>query len=527
MEYRCAGYDRLSDADDEKTDESSSIQSQKMIINSFAKFNNLTIYKHYVDDGYSGGNFDRPAFKEMIKDIEQGKINCVITKDLSRLGREMYKTGEYIEDYFLEKGIRYIAINDSYDSNVGDSMLGVRLSVNDLYLRDVSKKVKSAFKAKQEKGDYIGSIALYGYKKDPEDRHHLIVDEEVKDNVLMIYDLALSGIGVAKIAEILTRKKIPIPIVYKQENRAKNVTENDGYGIWKRQTVKSMLTNEMYVGNMVQNTYNKVSYRTKKLRKTRKEEIIVVPNTHEAIIDRNTFDKVQEILKNRFQEKKSSHQLEYLLGGMLYCKDCGRTIRISKKIQKKGVRHYTQCNLYTRKGKFGVCSSHALNYDLLEEDVIEYLRNICENFCEKYDFDEITDNSKNVINKNLEKLDKKIIKCKDILQIHQNTLDELYIDKTKGIVDIDMYKRIYDKTYSEQEKIKKELIELEKMKKENEKVLDGNNSNFKRCQHFAIDYMSLKKPTKEMIKRLVDRIEIDKDKKVYVYLRFPYLVENR
>lgn len=164
MQYLCAGYDRLSDADN-KNDESSSIQSQKMIIDSFAKFNNLNIVKHYIDDGYSGGNFDRPEFQEMIKDIENGKINCVITKDLSRLGREMYKTGKYIEEYFLEHGVRYIAINDSYDSNIGDSMLGIRLSVNDLYLRDVSKKVKTSLRAKQNRGDYIGSFPLYGYKK--------------------------------------------------------------------------------------------------------------------------------------------------------------------------------------------------------------------------------------------------------------------------------------------------------------------------------------------------------------------------
>ena len=255
MEYICGAYDRLSDADN-KIDESSSIQSQKIIIDSFAKFNNLKIYRHYVDDGYSGGNFDRPAFQEMIEVIEKGKINCVITKDLSRLGREMYKTGKYIEEYFLEKGVRYIAINDSYDSNIGDSMLGIRLSVNDLYLRDVSKKVKTALRAKQNHGDYIGSFPLYGYVKDPNDRHKLIVDEEVRYIIELIYDLALEGKSPNKIAEYLTLKKIPIPIVHKGEPRGKNVVENDGFGIWKRQTVKGILTNQMYIGNMVQNTHN-------------------------------------------------------------------------------------------------------------------------------------------------------------------------------------------------------------------------------------------------------------------------------
>ena len=154
QKLKCAGYYRLSKEDERSNDESSSISSQRMIVESFAKFNNFTLVREYVDDGYSGGNFDRPGFKQMIEDIEKGRVNCVITKDLSRLGREMYNTGSYIEEYFLENNIRYIAINDSYDSSVGDSMLGIRLGVNDLYIRDVSKKVCSSFKIKQERGDY-------------------------------------------------------------------------------------------------------------------------------------------------------------------------------------------------------------------------------------------------------------------------------------------------------------------------------------------------------------------------------------
>ena len=176
--YNCAEYLRLSKEDLGRNDESSSIQSQRLIIEAFARHNNLKIVEEYVDDGYSGGNFDRPAFTRMIEDIESGKINCVITKDLSRLGREMYKTGNYIEEYFLEHDVRYIAINDSYDSNIGDSMLGLRLGVNDLYLRDVSKKVRSSFRIKQERGEYIGSFPCYGYIKDPEDKHKLIIDPE-------------------------------------------------------------------------------------------------------------------------------------------------------------------------------------------------------------------------------------------------------------------------------------------------------------------------------------------------------------
>jgi hypothetical protein len=188
----------------------------------------------------------------------------------------MYNTGSYIEEYFLENNIRYIAINDSYDSSVGDSMLGIRLGVNDLYIRDVSKKVCSSFKIKQERGDYIGSFPCYGYKKDPNDKHKLIIDPEAAEIVKRIYNYALQGFGLNTISNRLTEEQIPIPIVYKKEPRGKLITDNNGYGIWKHGTIKNILTSEMYIGNMVQHTYKKQSYRSKKIIRIPKEEQIIV-----------------------------------------------------------------------------------------------------------------------------------------------------------------------------------------------------------------------------------------------------------
>ncbi len=524
MKYICGAYDRLSDADS-KTDESSSIQSQKIIIDAFAKFNNLEIYKHYVDDGYSGGNFERPAFQEMITDIEAGKINCVITKDLSRLGRELYKTGKYIEEYFLEKSIRYIAINDSYDSNIGDSLLGLRLSVNDLYLRDVSKKVKTSLRAKQNRGDYIGSFALYGYQKDPHNKHKLIVDENVRHIIEKIYDLALAGQSPSKIAEYLTLKKIPIPMVYKGDPRAKKIHDNEELGIWKRQTIKSILTNQMYIGNMVQNTHNKLSYNSKKRRKTSKDELIIVKNTHEGIISKETFTKVQEILNSKSTTWVTSRQLDYLFGGLLYCHECGHHIRISEDVLKSRIRHYTQCNLYTRKGKYGLCSSHRINYDWLEEDVLKYLQNLCQKFGQPSDFKTFEVMKEQIVLKNIHEIKNKITRLEQLLKSHQATIDNLYMDKLKGLVDEEMYKRIYTKTQTDITRINNELAELTKKYQRNEKYLPPN-SNLKAWQDSALAYLSLKNPTKAQIKRLVNRIEIDKDKKVYVYLKFPELLEE-
>ena len=184
--YKVAAYERLSKEDDRK-EESSSIENQRMIIESFAKFNKFNIIKHYSDDGFTGSNFNRPGFEALKKDIESKKINCVIVKDLSRLGRELYLTGSYIEEYFISKNVRFIAINDGYDSLVGDSMLGIRLSVNDMYLRDTSKKIRSSFDVRRKNGDYIGSYAKYGYMKDPNNPKHLIIDPNTAPIVQNLY----------------------------------------------------------------------------------------------------------------------------------------------------------------------------------------------------------------------------------------------------------------------------------------------------------------------------------------------------
>lgn len=519
-QYLCGSYTRLS-KEDGTNDESSSISSQKLIITSFAKFNNLNILKEYVDDGYSGGNFERPRFKEMLADIEAGKINCIITKDLSRLGRELYKTGNYIEQYFLEKGVRYIAINDSFDSNIGDSMLGIRLGVNDLYLRDVSKKVRTSFRAKQEKGEYIGSIPLYGYKKDPDDNHKLIIDEEVRDIIEYIYNMAEEGYSPIKIAEMLTLRKIPIPIVHKKDPRGASVTENDGIGIWKRQTIKSILTSKMYLGHMVQNTFSKISYNSKKLRKIPEASQIIVENTHEALVTEEQYNKVQTILNNRSKNITEKNVDKHLLSGLLKCKDCGRNLRISESKKKKGIVRYTQCNLYTRKGRFGVCSSHRISYDLLEEDVLAFLKETCENFCEHYNYNELENNSLelikvdvNVINEKINDIDKKINK-------NYGIIEKLYADRLNEVISEQTYIKMADKYETENKNYLNDKEQYEERKKV--LLIESENGKFDKCIKSVKDYMSLKEPTINEIKRLIKCIEVDENKNVFVRLTFKAL----
>lgn len=513
----CVIYLRLS-KEDNKTDESSSIVSQRMIIESFCRFNGFIIREEYVDDGYSGGNFNRPAFTRMITDIEQGKITCVITKDLSRLGREMYGTGGYIEDYFLEKGVRYIAINDSFDTENGDySMLGIRLGVNDLYLRDVSKKVRSSIRIKQEAGEYIGSFPLYGYMKDPDDKHHLIIDWEVVPVIKLIYSLALEGYGMNTICHRLTDMNIPIPIVHKKEPRASKITDNNGNGIWKHATVRNILTSQMYIGNMVQHTFTKASYRSKRLKKIDESDYIIIKNTHEPIVSEEDFFKVQELLKgrSRYTVKKED---KYMFTGLLKCKECGTTISISEKKNKKNNSHYTQCNLYRRKGKYGLCTQHRINYNELEEDLLDILKNTCSKFLKDYNYEKMLAKKEALYEISYKSLEDEVKKIESNITKQNGVIDSIYKDKLEGIISADDFSRMYNIEKQKSDFLKKQLEDM------NKKINDLKESNkkdtYSECKEIVEAFMKLKNPTRNVVARLVDRVEISEDKKVDIYFKF-------
>lgn len=524
--YKCGNYLRLSKEDIRHgKDESSSIESQRLINSSFAKYNGLNIVREYVDDGFSGGNFNRPGFERMIKDIENGVINCVITKDLSRLGREMYKTGQYIEEYFLEHDVRYIAINDSYDSNVGDSMLGIRLGVNDLYLREVSKKVKTSFRIKQEKGDYIGSFACYGYKKDPTNHHHLIIDEKAAKVVRMIYKMVLDGLGITRICKKLTDSKIPIPIVYKKESRGLLVTENEGYGVWKHATVKNILTSQMYIGNMVQHTYEKPSHTSKKLKKIDCTNQIIVKNTHEAIISEEEYQEVQKILNSKSRVSSVKKYDKYLLSGLLICGNCGHNLGISERQRKKGVSRYTYCNLYQRKGKYSNCTPNRINYNYLEEDILLFLKELGSKFLKKYDSSKLVEDAIYYFNRDVEKLNNDLVNVSKKIDKKYKVISSLYNDKVDNVISVDVYKKLSKEHEEELKLLQEEKQEIEEKLKLYSS--DTYEKEFCKCRKAVEEFMSLKNPSKSVIKKLISRIVISdgEEKNVKVYLRFRNLTE--
>ena len=298
--YKVGIYLRLS-KDEAKDRESASIANQREYIWEYIRDNQLTYVDEYVDDGFSGGNFDRDGFNRMIHDIETKKINMIITKDLSRLGRDHIETGYYAERYFPEKRIRYVARGDRYDSlDPNSHSILMKFAYNDMYIQDISQKIIEILNTKKKQGKFMGGIAPYGYKRNVAiDKHELIIDEEVKDNVIRIFEMFNNGIGIQKICNIFTDEKIPIPSIHQNQTRGNKSTT---FGIWKSKTIENILTNPTYMGNLTQCREKKVSYKSKKRIRTKKDEWIIAEGKCPAIVDKETFETAQNIYqknKNR------------------------------------------------------------------------------------------------------------------------------------------------------------------------------------------------------------------------------------
>lgn len=327
-------YCRLS-KDDPQEGESTSIGTQRSILLDYCTAQNYEVYKVYVDDGYSGLNFNRPGFQELLSDVERGAINMVITKDLSRLGRDYIMTGYYSEIYFETKGVRYIALADDFDSlKKNNDLAPFKNILNDMYARDVSKKVKNAKHQRAKQGVFVGAQPPYGYliKKDAGNR--LFVDPEAAETVKTIFSLALQGYGETKIAKELERRQILSPSAYKYrkgDTRFKNYpanAENTPY-VWCYTTVRNILVNRVYIGELTSLKTEVVNYKTKQRVSVDPSNRIVTPNAHEAIISQDIFDEVQEI--RGMHRCPANYHRENIFRGLLFCNCCGHPLAISKK----------------------------------------------------------------------------------------------------------------------------------------------------------------------------------------------------
>jgi len=317
IETKVAIYCRLSREDVERG-QSESIKNQKNSLTKYAQEKNWSIVDTYIDDGYSGTNFERPEFQRMIEDIKKGLINCVITKDYSRLGREHIQTSHYTEIFFPQHRVRYIAVNDGIDTRKEDDLLSIRAVFNDMYARDISKKIRYTLRNKQKEGAFIGAFAPYGYKKDPGDNNKLLIDPLTAPIIQEIFQLYLAGHGKSRIATILNQRGIPSPASTKSNYRN---SQRRNF-LWNPLTIKRILENEVYLGHTLQHKKEKVSYKVTKQINLPKESWIKVENTHLPIIETGIFNEVQKIIEERKSKGYFIGKNPGLFSGLVKCGLC-------------------------------------------------------------------------------------------------------------------------------------------------------------------------------------------------------------
>jgi DNA invertase Pin-like site-specific DNA recombinase len=336
------------------------------MLEKFVNDNGWTVYDIYIDDGYSGTNFNRPDFERMLEDIENGKINMVVVKDLSRLGRNYLMTGQYTEIYFPDRGVRFIALNDGIDTiNTDNDIAPFKNILNEMYSKDISKKVRSAVRAKKQRGEFLSNYAPYGYMKDPLNKNHLIVDQYSAGVVKRIFGMCCSGLGSKLIAKKLDEEGILSPSNYRMKSQNCGVRQKGNH--WHPETVISILRNRVYLGDMVQGIYECARFKRTPHKLKPQEEWVVTPNMHEPIVDSEAWEHVQTLINSRKRVMRSN-ELQ-LFAGFLKCEDCGYALTYSK---NQNIEQYS-CGQYRRNGKTA-CSCHYIRKDTLIRVVLEDIR---------------------------------------------------------------------------------------------------------------------------------------------------------
>ena len=524
MIFKVAMYIRLSREDGDK-EESSSVTNQRNIITRFINENdNFIIVDEYVDDGYTGTNFNRPAFQRMIKDIEKGKINTVITKDLSRLGRDYIDTGRYVQRYFPENRVRYIALLDGIDTLEDAGMNDIapfKSVINDMYVKDISKKITSALKERKTAGNFLAVTAPYGYKKNPENKYQLVINEEEAKVVRYIFRLYLQGNGLTKIAKILTEEEIPVPGISRNIGTTRKTKL---YNCWKQTTISRILKNPVYIGNLEQFKRKKVNYKSKKRVTVPKEDRVICYNTHEPIIKKEDFDEVQKIItENKAFSKSTKH--DYLFKGFLYCADCGAKLYLTYSdyaYKKYGEYRYTTV-CYTYSKYYNQCSRHSNSIPILEKILIENIKKVCNAYLNRDLEKELIEmvekeNKRSVLE---QEYNKKIDNIETKIEDLNLCIRNLYMDKVKNVITEKDYIELSKNFTQERDKLINEKEELLKLSTN----LKNDNNNKEEIEKVAKEFVSLKKPTKELLSRLIDKVTISEDNIITIYFKFKELRE--
>lgn len=529
--FKVAIYLRLSKEDDDLScssgakSESNSISNQRKLIYDFMKLHpELELYDEYKDDGKSGSNFDRAEFQRMMKDIEAGKVNCVVVKDQSRFGRDYIDVGKYKEKIFPKLGVRFITINEGYDSLSATSSDDLAFTINsfvyDFYIRDISTKIRTNLTAKKQNGEYAGAFVAYGYVKDSNDKSKLVVDQFAADVVRDIFRWKIEGLSPQNIAVRLNELGIPSPAEYKKLSGSNYKTsfQTSSKAVWSHVSVRRILKNEIYLGVMIQGKRTTPNYKTKTVVTKAESEWLRVEGTHEAIISVRDFELVQELLRDDTHCRAGDVTVP-VYAGRIYCGDCGAAA-VRKTVSYAGRRYvYYVCN--ANKHDKTVCSRHSIREDILGQVIYQTVRHQIDLLL---DVDKALGQFENLSweKHKLKQLDASIEIQEEVVRKNNTLRLGIYEDLRAGLLD-----------RSEYESLKKELAEriaeataaIEKLNKEKREILDGVSKQQSWIEQFR-QYENVTELTRPMVIHLIERINIFEDSNIEIVFRHRNQIEE-
>lgn len=525
--WSVAEYIRLSQEDSDngmEKQESNSVTNQKTLIDEFVdEHDDLIVYDTYIDDGFTGTDFNRPAFQRLFEDMRKGNINCVIVKDLSRLGRNYIEVGNYIEQVFPLFNIRFIAINDSVDSFKNPSSTNTILVpfknlINDEYCRDTSIKIRTSLNGKKKKGEFIGAFPSYGYVKDEKDKHKLVIDKVAAEYVKKIFYWNVNeGLGKVAICHRLNDMGVLNPTGHKKLELGQNY---NNYGIkddtytWTPSTIRNILNNEVYLGHTIQGKRRAKSYKVHKVEKVPIEEWVRVENTHEPIIDKETFDKAQELSKKDTKVSQKTGELS-IWAGYLKCKDCGRAMNKKSSTNKSDSKYeYYICSTYRKKSN-NLCTKHTIRAEKLEKAVLQAINLHIDLLIDTEEIVKQINESKfqNVKNENIENMI--MSKQNDISKI-SNFKRTLYEDWKNGDITREEYLEYKLKYENDIQRLNQNIERLENEKIKYEKQNISKNEWIEKFK----EQKGIRELSRDIIIELIDSIFVDKDENITIKFKF-------
>lgn len=502
--YNADVYLRLSKEDGDK-DESDSIVNQKELIKEYLKSRpDICIHEIRVDDGYSGINFERPAFQNVLNDIKEGKVNCVIVKDLSRFGRNYIEVGKYIEKIFPYLGVRFIAINDNYDSiavnNQNDKIaISFKNLINDAYCRDISIKIRSNLEVKRKRGKYVGAFAPYGYKKSDRDKNQLVIDEDAAETVRDIFKLYLQGMSIHKIAKYLNKMGVLTPFEYKKSLGSKFYTgfKRNEDSKWTHITVIRILKNCVYTGDLVQGKETTPNYKVKKKIKRDKNLWSFVENVHEPIVTIENYDNVQRLLKNDTRTSMKKEKL-YCLSGIIKCGDCGSNMSRKTVLSGKKKFVYYVCGNHKYNKQ---CSSHSIRAEQLEQCILNVLNHHIEQVIYMDQVLQVLEKIPYQKNKAVKK-NKQIISKQEEIKKYNNLCIHLYEDFQDDLITKEEYKEMKE-IY--RRRVETAEIALHQIQKEIVSITTNNGTTCQWIESFK-ECGTIMELSREVVASLIDEV---------------------